>query len=452
MIATDLATAAEWMRGRLDDGAARVAFRGVSTDSRRVAADNLFVALTGPNHDGHAFCAQAAAAGAAGVVVSREIDVPAPAIQVEDTRRALGAIGKAWRGRFAVPVIAVTGSNGKTTVKECIAAILRQRGPALATRGNLNNDIGVPLMLCELDAAHEAAVFELGANHHGEIDTLARMVRPDVGVITNAGPAHLEGFGSIEGVAHAKGELFAALPDGATAVIAADDAYADLWRRLAGTHRVITFAAVAEADVRVPLDSPETVLELCGERRPLRLPLPGPHNRRNAAAAAAAAHAAGFGIEEIVRGLESVSTVPGRLVERTGPAGSVVLDDTYNANPASFDAALAVLSERAGRRWAVVGEMAELGTGTAEAHQRLGARAREAGVERLWAIGPSAGETVAGFGAGAEIAADVDALAGGVAGLLGGDVTLLVKGSRSNRLERLVEALRTAQAGRVGEG
>ncbi len=442
MIRLDLATAAAWLGGRVVDAPADGLFCGVSTDTRALQPDNLFVALRGERFDGHAFCRQAVESGARATVVDDPAATSGPRIVVDDTREALAALGAGWRQRFDVPVIAVTGSNGKTTVKECIAAILRQRAPALATRGNLNNDIGVPLMLCELDAAHAAAVFELGANHPGEIDTLAHMVRPDVGLVTNAAAAHLAGFGSIEGVARAKGELFAALPPAGIAVIAADEPWAPLWRELAGARRQVGFATDGPADVRVVEGAPGPELVIGDDRRPLAgFPLPGAHNRRNAAAAAAAAHAAGFDIDTIAAGLAAVEPVPGRLVTRAGPAGSTLFDDSYNANPGSFDAALTVLAEHEGTRWAVVGEMGELGTDAEARHRELGASAKAAGVTRLWAFGPSAAATCAGFGPGAEAATDLRALTEQLAQELGGGTALLVKGSRSNRLERLVERL-----------
>jgi len=441
MIELDLDTAAQWTGGRLAGAAARGVFRGVSTDTRTLAAGNLFVALRGPSFDGHDFAATAVRAGAAGLVVDHAVEAELPQVVVDDTRAALGRLGSAWRARFAIPVIAVTGSNGKTTVKECIGAVLRQSGPALVTRGNLNNDIGVPLMLCELGPEHTAAVFELGANHPGEIDTLARLVTPNVGLVTNAAAAHLEGFGSVEGVARAKGELFAALPAQGTAVIAVDEPWADLWRELAGEHRRVSFAVVAEADVRAAAAEDGIVLEISGERRRVAFPLAGAHNVRNAAAAAAAAWAAGLDTDTIARGLAAVEPVAGRLVRRDGPGGSTLLDDTYNANPGSFAAAFGVLAGQPGRRWAVVGEMGELGDATRDEHRRLGQAAREAGVEHLWAFGPSAAQTCDGFGAGAATVEDLDALAEHLGARLDGDVTLLVKGSRSNRLEHLVERL-----------
>lgn len=454
MIALTPERLADWTGGRLAGRAARDAFRGVSTDTRSLRAGNLFVALRGPNFDGHAFCAEAVAAGAAALLVEREVDADAPQVLVDDSVAALGAMGATWRRHFHRPVIAVTGSNGKTTVKQCLAAIAGQAGPVLATRGNLNNHIGVPLMLCELDPeAHHSAVFELGANHPGEIAYLAQLARPDAGVITNAAAAHLEGFGSIDGVARAKGELYAALSQQGVAVIPADSDYTALWRQLAGARRRQEYSASeipAAVLVRAAGDGIE--VEIDGATCHAAFPLPGMHNRHNAAAAAAAAHAVGIGIDAIATGLAAVEPIAGRLQRRAGPGGATVFDDSYNANPGSFAAAFAVLTEQPGRHWAVVGEMAELGSATAEAHHRLGAEARAAGIERLWAYGPSARETVTGFGRDGRVVDDLDALAEELRTDLGRDVALLVKGSRSNFLERLVERLLDETAPLAGAG
>ena len=446
MIRLALDRLAEWTGGRLHGGAARGAFRGVAIDSRAVRPDNLFVALRGPNFDGHDFGAEAVAAGAAALLVERPLDVAVAQVIVDDTVAALGHLGATWRLHFHGPLIAVTGSNGKTTVKQCLAAIAASAGPVLATRGNLNNHIGVPLMLCELDpAAHRAAVIELGANHPGEIAYLAHLARPRVGVVTNAAPAHLEGFGSIAGVARAKGELYAALAADAVAAIPVDEEHGPLWHWLAGARRCIDYAADGAAEVCVRAAAEGVELEVQGGVRAVAFPLPGAHNRHNAAAAAAAAWGAGFDLEAIAAGLAAVEPVAGRLVRRAGLAGATLFDDSYNANPGSFAAGLAVLAEQPGRRWAVVGEMAELGAATAEAHRRLGSDLRQAGVERVWAYGPSARETVAGFGAEAEVVEDLDTLAQRLRQELAADVSLLVKGSRSNRLERLVERLLAAE-------
>lgn len=442
MIAVEPATIAEWTGGRLAGRPLSGPCRGVSTDTRTIARGNLFACLRGPSFDGHDFAPDAVAAGASALLTERELGVDAPQVVVAATRSALGTIGARWRARFRLPVIAVTGSNGKTTVKECVAAILRRQGPTLATRGNLNNDIGVPLMLCELAAEHAAAVFELGANHPGEIATLAGHVVPDVGVITNAAAAHLEGFGSLAGVARAKGELLAGLPAAGRAVFPGDSEWSPVWRDLAGSRTCVTFGDGADADVQA-MAAPDGMIELRigTDRERVALPLPGTHNRRNAAAAAAAAYAAGIAPATIAAGLAEVRPVAGRLVERSGVGGCRLLDDSYNANPDSFTAALAVLAEAGGSRWAVVGEMGELGTATARAHERLGAEARRSGVERLWAYGPSASRTCSGFGDGAEVVQDLDVLAETLRGSLGPGITLLIKGSRSNALEHLVERL-----------
>jgi len=336
--------------------------------------------------------------------------------------------------------VAVTGNAGKTTVKEMIAAMLG--AGTHATQGNLNNDIGVPLMLCELADEHGMAVFELASNHPGEIADLARLVMPDVAVITNADAAHLEGFGSLAAVAAGNAEILAGLAGDGVLVLPADSAWAPEWRRQAGDRTVVTFGVGAGADV-VATAAGEGNVELAigGETVTTPFALAGEHNRRNAAAAAAAAHALGLPPAAMADGLAAVQPVAGRLVERPGPGGCRLLDDTYNANPGSLDAALAVLAEKPMPRWAVLGEMAELGADRVGAHRRMGERARRAGVEHLWALGPSAAETCAGFGAGAEVAADQASLAADLRGRLDAGVTLLIKGSRSNGLERLVALL-----------
>jgi len=456
MIGVDLETLVEWTGGRRIGGEPGTVCSGVSIDSRTLAPGNLFVAVRGERFDGHDFAAAAVDAGCAALLVERPLEIDAPQLVVAGTRPAFGAIGARWRARFDIPVIAVTGSNGKTTVKECLAAILRQRHPALATRGNLNNDLGVPLMLCELAAEHRAAVFELASNHPGEIADLARLVAPGVAVITNADAAHLEGFGSLAAVAAGNAEILAGLASDGVLVLPADCEWTAEWRRQAGDRAVLTFAAEPGADVVArAADGGSIELAVGGESLVAPFALAGEHNRRNAAAAAAAAHAAGFDAAAIAAGLAAVRPVPGRLVARRGRAGARVLDDSYNANPGSFAAALGVLSAAAGRRWAVVGEMAELGGDAAGAHLRLGRELRAHGVERVWAFGPSAARVREGFGAGAEVVDDLAGLADELAAGLAADVHLLVKGSRSNALERVVERLvvdAAAPGAHAGEG
>ncbi len=422
-----------------------VTVSGVATDSRGLAPGALFVALEGERFDGHAFLEQARAAGASAALVRRGAQTTLPRLEVADTRRALGALGAWWRERLALPVLAVTGSNGKTTVKQMLGAALGQAGPVLVTEGNLNNDIGVPLTLLRLTSRHRFAVIELGANHPGEIAYLAGLARPRVGVVTNAAPAHLEGFGDVAGVARAKGELFEALPEDGVAVINADDPYADLWRRRAGRCRQLSFGLQAPADVTARWEpvSGGTRLEV---RTPagattVRLPLAGQHNVMNALAAAAGTLALGLELGAVREGLERAAHVSGRLQPRRARCGARILDDTYNANPASLAAALEVLAAGSGERWLVLGDMGELGADAETLHREAGRAARAAGVSRLFALGPLAAAASEAFGSGARHYTDAAALAADVHGGLHPEVRVLVKGSRSMHMERVVEAL-----------
>jgi UDP-N-acetylmuramoyl-tripeptide--D-alanyl-D-alanine ligase len=440
--------------GRLEGADAE--FADVLIDSRKLRGGDLFLALPGEHTDGHKFVGAAAAAAAVGAVVSRKVDAPIPQVLVGDVARALRLAGAAWRAAFRAPVLGVAGSNGKTTTKEMLSAILAQRGECLATRGNLNNELGVPLTLLRLHSGYQSAVIEMGANHAGEIAALVRLAKPAVGLITNAGAEHLEGFGSIEGVARAEGEMVAGLEASGTAIINADDAYAPLWRGLTRA-RVVNFGLSAGAEVRaheVRLDVGAagflTRFELQCElgTAPVALALAGRHNVYNALAAAAAAMAAGATLAEVTVGLGTVRSVAGRLQFRPLAGGAWLIDDTYNANPSSARAALEVLAELPGRRWLVLGDMAELGSYAADSHRDLGTLARTLGVERLFTFGPLAGLAADSFGAGAEAYTDINALARAVGGALPGEVRLLVKGSRVNKLERLVAALTGAPAAR----
>ncbi|HKJ77147.1 MAG TPA: UDP-N-acetylmuramoyl-tripeptide--D-alanyl-D-alanine ligase [Gammaproteobacteria bacterium] len=445
-IRSDLAQAADWLGGERRGEA--VAFAGVATDSRTLAAGNLFVALQGPNHDGHDHVADAAAAGAAAAVVSRPVPVDLPQVVVPDTLAALGELARQWRLACDVPVVGITGSNGKTTVKEMTAAILGRLGPTLATRGNLNNLIGVPLTLLRLTPAHRFAVIEMGANHPGEIARLAAIAGPRVGVVTNAGAAHLEGFGSLEGVARAKGELFQALPADGTAVVNADDDFAGLWRELAAG-QVLTFG-LHGADVSADWEG-----DAAGSRLHLRTPageervdlaVPGRHNVLNALAAAALTLAAGADLGAVKAGLESVQPVAGRLATRRGRRGARLLDDSYNANPGSLQAGLEVLAACAGRRLLALGDMAELGGDERREHVRAGEAARAAGLDGLFATGELSRLAAEAFGPGGRHFPEVEQLIAALEPELDPEVTLLVKGSRSARMERVVEAL--AEGGR----
>lgn len=429
---------------------ADAAFTGIAIDSRQLAPGNLFVALPGTRVDGHDYLAAAAEAGAA-ASLSRRPAVGLPALVTAEPADAMAALASLWRARFDLPVVGVTGSNGKTTVKEMIAAILAQRGPVLATQGNLNNALGVPLTLARLETAHVAAVIEIGASGPGEVATLAGWARPQVAVVTNAGPAHLEGFGSIAGVARAKGEIYEALPADGTAVINADDTYAPLWRSLAAPRRCLRFGQAAQADIRLleagsgsaegtqrfRLQTPGGELE--GE-----LSLPGEHNLRNAMAAVAVAMALGCEPAQIVAGLAAVRLPGGRLAMRAGIDGLRLIDDSYNANPASVLAAADVLASLPGPRWLALGELAELGEGGLSLMTDLGRQLRERGVERLFTTGGQAGALAGAFGAEAVACESVEALIGAVREALAAESAapvLLVKGSRSGRMERVTTAL-----------
>jgi UDP-N-acetylmuramoyl-tripeptide--D-alanyl-D-alanine ligase len=431
---------------------ADAAFSSVASDSRTLAPGELFVALKGPNFDGHRFVAAAASLGAAGAVVEAEQPLTLPQIVVRDTQAALESAAAAWRADFAGPLVGVAGSNGKTTAKEMTASILRQAGECLATRGNLNNHIGVPLTLLRLGEVHRFAVVEMGANHAGEVARLVALARPTVGMITNAGAEHLEGFGSLGGVARAEGEMVAGLEPSATAVINADDEFAGLWRASTPA-RVVTFGVRASADfsaseVRTAVGSAgfETSFML---RAPLgtatiRIALGGGHNVANALAAAAAAVSAGATLEHVVAGLAAVRAVAGRLQFREASGGAWLIDDSYNANPSSVRAAIEVLAQLPGRRWLVLGEMAELGEFAAAEHEAIGEFARARGIEQLYTLGALAARAAASFGEGARSFTDVPALESALSAALAApsaDVRLLIKGSRLNRLERVVAAL-----------
>ncbi len=443
MIRMQVAEAAAVLRARCSGG--DPVFLGCSTDSRILEREQLFVALEGPNHDGHEHVAEAGRRGAAAALVSRSVDASLPMIRVGDTLQALGRLAGVWRDRFKLPVVAVTGSNGKTTVKEMLAAILRAGAPVLATRGNLNNEIGLPLTLMELNAEHRLAVIEMGANHPGEIARLARLARPHVGVITQCAPAHLEGFGSIEGVARAKGELLENLDADGTAVVNADDRYASLWRSLAGSRRCLDFAIDSSADVRAEWRLEDTGSRI-GMTTPaggidLHLALPGRHNVANAAAATAAALAVGAAPEAIVSRLESMRPVPGRLELKTIGGDISIIYDTYNANPASLQAGLEVLAACPGRHWLVLGDMAELGDQARAYHRQVAELVRAHGVERLLTIGDLSRLTTNSFGEGAHHHASMEALLASLKRSLEPHTTVLVKGSRSMGLERVVAAL-----------
>ena len=433
-------------------------FSGVSTDSRSIAAGELFVALRGEHFDGHQFVLDVLARGAAAAVVDAAWAATAPAglplLVVADTRLALGALGCHWRQQFDLPVIGITGSNGKTTVKEMCAAILREHErrddldeaeAVLATRGNLNNDIGLPQMLLGLHAGHRAAVFEMGMNHPGEIAYLTRLARPTVAVVNNAQRAHLLGLGSVADVARAKGEIFLGLDDDGVAVINADDPHAGLWRQLADARTVVTFGLAPGADVTASVrETPAaSAIALCSDdcRVEFELPVPGLHNVRNALAAAAACLAVGVSLGTIAEALSRYRGVRGRLMRRPGRSGAQVIDDSYNANPDSMRAAVDVLAAQPGRRLLVIGDMGEIGPDGSALHEEIGGYARERGIDGLLALGTLAAAACRAFGAAAEHFASSDGLIAALQDRLNGQTTVLIKGSRFMRMERIVDAV-----------
>jgi len=429
-------------------------FDCISTDSRSLPAGALFVALRGERFDGHEFANAAAARGAGGLLVERPLPIALPQVVVPDTLGALTACARAHRRRFRSPVVAVTGSNGKTTTKEMLGAILSRKGPCLITKGNLNNHIGVPLTLLDLRQEHRHAVIEMGANHRGEIAHLVSIAEPDIGLVTNAGAAHLEGFESLDGVAAGKGELFAGLPSAGVAVINADDRYASSWRSAAAGRRLLTFGVEQPADftaqhivTSIESNGPRQQFDLMSPvgTESVRLDLAGLHNLRNALGAAAAAHAAGADLSDIAAGLAAVRPVKGRLEFRRAINGALLVDDSYNANPASVRAGLDTFRGVAGARWLVLGDMMELGSGADQLHAEIGRYAREAGIDRLLAFGPKSRFAVDAFGPGGTWFEDIDDLIAEARQSLVPDVVVLVKGSRANRLERVTAALARAQ-------
>lgn len=422
---------------------------GVSTDTRSIGAGQLFVALRGGRFDGHDFLEQAIAAGAGALLIAEGARTPVgvSAVIVADTRMALGRMAAAWRARFEIPVIAVTGSNGKTTTKEMTAAILRCAfgDTVLVTRGNLNNDIGLPLTLLGLDSGHQAAVIEMGMNHPGEIGYLASLGTPTVAVVTNAQRAHLEGMGDLNQVAREKGCIFAGLAASGVAVVNADDGYAYLWREMAGSHKVRTYGIERAADVRATVRQQGLTvllsLEAAEGRAELKLSVPGRHNAHNALAAATACLAAGVPLAAVVTGLEGFSGVKGRLQLRQGRAGAVVLDDTYNANPDSVRAAIDVLAATVGRKVLVLGDMGEIGEASGQYHDEIGGYAKSQGIDRLFALGDASQAAVRNFGEGGWHFCDIEKLLVAVNKELGPETTVLVKGSRFMRMERVADVI-----------
>ncbi len=435
-----------------------VSFLSVSTDSRAVQSDQLFVALRGERFDGHDFVENVVAQGAAAAMVDRAWaathPVPLPLLVVEDTRYGLGRLAAAWRGRFDLPLIGITGSNGKTSVKEMCAAILRAQARldgfdpdlcVLATRGNLNNDIGLPLMLLRLSGNHRAAVIEMGMNHPGEIGYLTHLARPTVALVNNAQRAHLQGMGSVNEVAREKGAIYEGLSSDGVAVINADDPFAGYWKSINGGRRTLTFGLGAGADVRATCNAhgfvSDVVLESPRGSTRFRLQVPGQHNVRNALAAAAACLAAGVSLDAVATGLGGYTGTPGRLFLRKGLNGATVIDDCYNANPDSMRAGIAVLGATPGRKILVVGDMGEIGEQSFQYHDEIGGYAKSEGIDFLFGLGEMSEVAARNFGEGGHHFTKLDDLVAAVKAELNEDTVVLVKGSRFMKMERVVDAI-----------
>ena len=440
----NLKSAAETMQGTLHGDDAT--FCGVSTDTRSIRPGELFVALSGPNFDGAAFVDKAAAANAAGAVVGRSVESDLPVIVVDDTLKALGDLAASWRAQMPATVIGITGSNGKTTLKELLASCLSISAETLATHGNLNNEIGMPLMLTRMSRNHRYAVIEMGANHHGEIGYLRSLASPSVVAITNAAPAHLEGFGSVEGVARAKGEILTGDPAAEVAILNADDDYFEYWKSTCSASQIVTFGLSAEAEVRAShiessTDAIDFILHMPNTQFEVHLSLAGKHNVLNALAAAAIASAVGIGPGQIRQGLEAVLPVGGRLQHVTSASGAVLYDDSYNANPTSVQAAAEFLAAQEGTSWLVLGDMAELGDDAELLHAHTGWVIREAGIDHLLATGPLSKKTVESFGENGQWFEDIDDLGALLRSSIAKGDVVLVKGSRSTAMERIVNVL-----------
>ncbi len=422
-------------------------FQSVSTDSRSLQKGDLFFALSGPNFDGHDFLEAVEQAGAVAAVVSHEVSCPIPTIKVADTRKALGILARYHRVELGLPVIAITGSCGKTTTRALVEKVLSQAGHVLASVKSYNNDIGVPLTLLRLNNHHQSAVIEIGANHPGEIAYLTQIAKPNIALITNAAEGHLEGFGNVEGVSRAKGEIFQGLDEAGIAIINHDDFYADYWRSLVGSRQVISFAIEHDADVMakdVTCDDEVRAtfcLQLPNGAIDVTLQLIGEHNVMNALAAAAVGYAKGLSVVQIKNGLEATTAVKRRLIQRRGYAGATVIDDTYNANPLSVAAAMKVLARRSGPSIFVLGDMLELGPKADCMHQQLGEKAKALGIDYLFCLGQHARHAALAFGQQGYHFQDHATLTQALKNHLQSDMTVLVKGSLGMQMDQIAKAV-----------
>jgi UDP-N-acetylmuramoyl-tripeptide--D-alanyl-D-alanine ligase len=430
----------------------------VATDTRALpGGDALFIALKGEQFDGHAHVQAAIDGGCVAALVARELAIDAPQVVVADTERALAAFAAAVQRERSTTVLAITGSNGKTSVKTLLLSILQQVGSAYASPGNRNNEIGLPLAV--LDAPDDArfAVYEMGAGKPGDIAYLTAIARPDVSLVNNIAPAHLERMGSLLGIAGTKGAIYDALPADGVAVVNADDDFAAYFIERVADRRVLRFgldtaADVQARDIRLDADGARFVLAAPGGDIAIALPMPGRHNVRNALAAAAIALAVGASLDQVRAGLEAVQPVAGRLVAHALRSGAVLVDDSYNANPGSLAAAIDTLANSGNEAWLVLGDMRELGADEIALHARAGQQAKAAGIARLFALGELSAHAVAAFGDGAQAFDSHDVLADALAAGLRPGVRVLVKGSRGSAMDRIVKALLQRDAAENGGG
>ena len=426
-----------------------VVFSGCSTDSRTIEEGNLFIALKGEYFDGHQYISVAEKNGASSLIVDSEVVHTKPFIRVEDTRKAMGLLAKSWREKITIPLIAITGSNGKTTVKEMVTSILSTVSNVHATSGNLNNDIGVPKTLFGLNKKHNYAVIEMGANHLGEIEWLSKISSPNIAVITQCAPAHLEGFKNVESIAKAKAEIFSGLQTSGTAIINADDIYFDFWKNSCKEINKLTFgiktknADVRAENIKLSMDdllinftliSTHGSVEIC-------LPMLGEHNVMNALAAASCCLSLDISLQSIKDGLENIKSIKGRLEIKTGKKHVRIIDDTYNANPTSLDAAIETLCGFNGLRYIVLGDMGELGDKAEQFHRDVGGLAKRKNVDGLFTIGKLSINASNDFGTGAFHFDSYEALEKALIKSLDKDSTILIKGSRAMKMERIVNAL-----------
>lgn len=450
MIQLDLSDAANVVSGELITSTSNVGkFSGVSIDSRKLHEGQLFAALPGENTDGHDYVSGVLKQGAAVALVSRVVENAGTQIVVNDVQLALGKLAAYWleqlRRESQLTVIALTGSNGKTTVKEMLGSVLSLQHKVLMTRGNLNNELGLPLTLFELNRTHEYAVLELGASHPGDIAYLCEICKPDIALLNNVGPAHLQGFGDLAGVARSKGEIFAGLPAGGTAIVNADEPWLEGWQQQIAGSRAVYFGSDPANDIAAePGADTFDIQTPQGCISDLQLPLPGQHNRMNALAVIAVLQSLNIPLRQIKLGLEKVSAVSGRLQTRVASGGWKVIDDTYNANPASLYAGLSVLTENLTEgetAWLILGDMAELGANSPQLHREMGEAALALGVQRLFAVGEQSRYSVEGFGPNAcHYTNKADLLTALIKHIHPG-VICLVKGSRSMGMEEVVLGL-----------